>query len=737
VTAAQPGQDATTTVTISVELMQSMADTVRRSLRVLRIPAPMSHSVWAEKHFYLSKESSYVEGDWICWPFQRAMMDAMGMDGLRMFTSRKSARIGYTKMFLSCLAYMAQHKRRNQVVYQPTDDDRDEFVTTELDPMLRDTKAMREVMSSYTKRDKGNTLRQKKFTTGLLHLRGGKAAKNYRRLTADCVYYDEFSGFDRDVEKEGSPGKLGDKRLEGSVFPKSIAGSTPKTKHNDNTEDREAEADCHLRWMVPCPHCGEYHQITWGGKDTPHGMKWTGDNAATVLHICPHCGGGMSQSQYLTVWHAGVWVEVLPNGQLGRWLDSARTPKNMLPEFRTAASFEPNLCTLTRPVETIAPKPSHAAMPIWTACAPQATWQTIVEEFQAAKRLAERGDLSLLKTWVNTTLGETWEEKGEAADEHELEQRAKQDPQPYTLGTVPIGALVLTTGVDVQGNRWEIYVWGWAQGLESWLIDRHIIEGNPGDERDWDAVDAYLRRRYTQAWNGGSLASSHISIDSGYHTQAVYNYVRRAQSAGLPIAAIKGSSEENRPILGPASAVDVTWRGTTFKKGIKVWSVGTDTAKDLLHGQLQITAPGAGYVHHPQALPREYYEQLTAEQRITVTTPNGTKQRWIKRRPRNEALDGRNYATHGAYKLGLHRWTEARWQQQTQAVQPPHDLLSAIMLPPAADTPATAATMAAQAQAHHSQIAPPPAAPPPTQPSLQHLQTPARKPTATVPRRWG
>jgi phage terminase large subunit GpA-like protein len=57
---------------------------------------------------------------------------------------------------------------------------------------------------------------------------GGKAAKNYREKSVDVAGYDELAAFDEDIEKEGSPTFLGDKRIEGSVWPKSIRGSTPK-----------------------------------------------------------------------------------------------------------------------------------------------------------------------------------------------------------------------------------------------------------------------------------------------------------------------------------------------------------------------------------------------------------------------------------------------------------------------------------------------------------------------------
>jgi phage terminase large subunit GpA-like protein len=112
--------------------------------------------------------------------------------------------------------------------------------------------------------------------------------------------------------------------------------------------------------------------------------------------------------------------------------------------------------------------------------------------------------------------------------------------------------------------------------------------------------------------------------------------------------------------------------------------VGVDAAKDLLLGQLAIQQPGPGYVHFSDELPREFYEQLTAEQRVLARVNGRESYRWIKRRPRNEQLDNRNYAMHAAMGLGLHKYTDAQWARLEAAVQPPADLFSA----PAAVAPA-------------------------------------------------
>jgi phage terminase large subunit GpA-like protein len=235
---------------------------------------------------------------------------------------------------------------------------------------------------------------------------------------------------------------------------------------------------------------------------------------------------------------------------------------------------------------------------------------------------------------------------------------------------------VLTAGVDVQRDRWEIDVWAWGRGLESWHVEHHVISGNPASEEDWAPVTAYLSSRYVQAWHGGSLGLSAISIDSSDQTQAVYNWVRKTQHMLPKLRAVKGRGEDNVPVLGPSSPQEVRFNGKKIPNGIKLWNVGVDTAKDLLLGQLAIEKPGPGFIHFSSELPREWFEQLTAEQRILVKVNGKEVFRWVKRRPRNEVLDNRNYALHAAFGLGLHNYTDKRWSDLEAAVQPSRDLFS-------------------------------------------------------------
>lgn len=168
---------------------------------------------------------------------------------------------------------------------------------------------------------------------------------------------------------------------------------------------------------------------------------------------------------------------------------------------------------------------------VWAAYSPQRTWVSIVDEFEKAHRALQAGDVGPMTGFTNETLDETWELKGDSSDEHALQARAED----YPLGRVPAGALLLTAGVDVQRDRWEIAIWAWGRRLESWAVAHQVIQGNPASEGDWEPVTQYLQQRYVQAWHGGSLGLSVISIDSSDQTQVRLQLgAQRAGSAHRP-----------------------------------------------------------------------------------------------------------------------------------------------------------------------------------------------------------
>lgn len=617
----------------------------------LRAEKPQTLSQWAAEHFLLAGESSHQKGGWVAWPFQVGIMDFMSDDRIEELAVKKSKRVGYTKMVTAFVCYNIAHRRRKQALWQPTDDDRDSYVKSEIEPLLDPQTGVAAVYRARKSNKTEDTIKYKPFRDSVLHLLGGKAARAYRRITVAVSILDEWSAFDQSIEKSGDPGSLAKGRLEGAPFPKFVGGSTPRVKGICHVERACNDALACVEFHIACPRCGMEHPLSWGGKDALHGFKWERGRPETVRHVCPHCRESITQSDYMPGgWPlSGAWVcskTGMRYDQDGGWRDAMGQP--------------------CRPPRTL-------GVHIWTAYSPQRTWESIVDEFEKAHRALKAGDAGPMTSFTNETLARTWELVGERTDEHVLQKRA----EPYSLGLVPGGALVLTAGIDVQRNRWEIGVWGWGRGLESWVVEHKVIEGNPANEDDWQRVTDYLQRRWPQAVvPGGSLGLSAISIDSSDQTQAVYNWARAHQHQLPSLRVIKGLSQDYRPVLCPASSQDVTWGGKTWPGGIKLWGTGVDTAKDLLLGQLSIERPGPGFVHTSNELPREWYEQLTAEQRVLVKVQGRDVYRWLPRRPRNEVLDCRNYALHAAMGLGLHRHTDARWSQIEAAVQPAPDLFA-------------------------------------------------------------
>lgn len=609
-------------------------------LKAFGVPEPLSLSEWAEQNFYLSAESSYVEQRWVPWSFQRAIMCCISNDDIREVIWRKSARVGYTKIILAAIGYFAEHKRRNQAMWQPTDDDRDEFVKTELDPMLRDVSVMQHVFPAYMARHKDNTLQAKKFLGSILHLKGGKAAKNYRRISVDTALLDEYDAFDANIEKEGDPGTLAAKRIEGAIFPKLVTGSTPKLKGFSNIEKRERTADVFLQRYIPCPECGDFHPLVWGGKDETTGFKWTDSNPETARHLCPHCGALISQQQFLAV------------ADLGRYQTDDGITCDDYGVFRS-------------PSGDIIKPPERVAFHIWSAYSPNVSWVGIVRDFIAAYTEYGEGKKEKLQAFTNTTLGEYWAEEYEKTDDSELRNRA----EPFPLERIPMGCLLLLAGIDTQPNRLEVNVWGYGRGCETWSIADRVFFGNPDEDEVWEDLEEFLFETEFQHESGAAMKIHASAIDTrGHNTHAVYNWV--SKHSRQRVFAIAGRSGKEKHIKDGASKVDIDWRGRMRKNGLVLWWVGTNHAKDLLHGRQQINKPGPGYIHFSKDLSDEWFKQYTGEARTTRRTTRGEESAWTATRKRVEKLDCAVYAVWLETYLELSKKTARFWDDLERKVQP-------------------------------------------------------------------
>ena len=639
--------------------LDALRHAIRRGLSPLSVDPPITPSDWAEKHFYLSAESSHGQQRWKPYAYQRAILNAFGNEDIEQIAVMKSARVGYTKMLDIKVAWTAQHKRRNQAIWQPTDEDRDSFVKTEIDPMIRDCEPLRKIAAAPSGKSKQNTLTQKAFVGSILHLLGAKSAKNFRRITISDAHIDELDGCDREVEKTSSPRALAWKRTEGAAFRKLIAGSTPLLRGLSLIEDFHDECEAKVRYVIECESCGLDHPLVWGGKDVKHGFKWDRLDPTKVKHHCPHCHHGITQADYKRVASKGSLLS-----RCGNW----RSQDGWTWYGADGAEVR---------------APRTLGIHIWTAYSEQVSWADLTAEFLKATASAKEGDKSKLKGFINETLGETWEDDDvDKLDQHELAKRAED----YALETIPSGGHVLTCYADTQDGWWAIQWVAHGRGNEKWVVGYDTLVGSQVDEEDWERLHQRMQTPFRHA-SGALIKPTACGIDTqGHFAHSMYMFIRKYDKGGHRYYGTKGESTYGRPIKSRSSIIEINYKGKTIKRGTKLWLIGTDTAKDLIYGQLQLEKPKApgpapGYIHFSQELDSKYYDEITNEMRVPVKTIRGDQSRWVPKKShlRVEGLDTLVGNFFLANVLDLHKYSDAMWDRLESALQP--DLFSA---PPAA-----------------------------------------------------
>ncbi|EEW0418977.1 TPA: phage terminase large subunit family protein [Escherichia coli] len=595
------------------------AGAIATGLVSLNIPVPLTTVQWADQYYYLPKESSYTPGQWETLPFQVAIMNSMGNDRIRTVNLIKSARVGYTKMLLGVEAYFIEHKSRNSLLFQPTDSAAEDFMKSHVEPTIRDVPVLLELAPWFGRKHRDNTLTLKRFSSGVgFWCLGGAAAKNYREKSVDVVCYDELSSFEPDVEKEGSPTLLGDKRIEGSVWPKSIRGSTPKIKGFCQIEKAANESAHFMRFYVPCPHCGEAQYLKFGDDATPFGLKWEKGKPETVYYLCEHNGCVIRQSELDQT--DGRWI----CDNTGMWTRDGLT-------FYSAGDEE-------------IPPPRSISYHIWTAYSPFTTWVQIVYDWLDALK-----DPNGVKTFINTTLGEPYEEAvaEKLSFELLLEKVCHYDAQ------VPLRVVYLTAGIDSQKNRYEIYVWGWAPGEEAFLIDKQIIMGRPEDEDTLKRVDAVIRKKYRHA-DGTEISISRVCWDTGGIDQDIV-YQRSRKHGTFFVLPIKGASVYGKPVI--------TMPKKRNQRGVFLCEVGSDTVKEMLYARFALPVVSASevapytfrFLDNPDIFSDVEAKQLVAEELVEKVVNGRVKLQWDARKRRNEALDCLVYA-YAALRISVQRW---------------------------------------------------------------------------------
>lgn len=601
----------------------------RKATEAWRPPPKLTLSQWADESFYLSAESSAQVGRWRTLPYQREVMDAMTDPNVWLVVMQKSARVGWTKMCNALIGFTIDQDPCSMLAVQPTVEDAMGYSKEEIAPMLRDSprlaKKVLEDAEDMGPRNSGNTILHKRFAGGVLSLVGANSGAGFRRVSRKRVLFDEVDGYPTSAGSDGDPIKLGMKRAEYFWDRKIVAGSTPSTKGASRIEALFKSGD-QRRYYVPCPQCDHMDCLVFSKRDGGgHWLAFDTDRPRESAHfVCSKNGCVIEHHQKREMIERGEWRGVKPADGI--------------------ASFH-----------------------IWAAYSysPNATWGQIAEEFMESK-----GNKETLKTFVNNTLGETWEEVGDVPEWERLYERREL----YAVGSLPEPERVefITCGVDVQADRWIYEVVAWGANKESWSLLAGVV---PGDTANMTAWNERLRPLLDREFGGRKIDL--MAVDSGFNTQQVYAWCFQFDPGH--VVAVKGVTGRHAIVTTPSR---ITMKGTG--RNYRMWPVGIDVVKSELYGWLRLGVPldgnrhPPGFCHFPQ-YDDEFFKQLTAEQRVATKGARGfTVLEWqLMAGRQNHHLDARVYARAAAAMLGLDRIVEgdddqAESEKQAKALVEAH-----------------------------------------------------------------
>jgi phage terminase large subunit GpA-like protein len=562
--------------------------------RGLEPEAQLTVSQWADKHRMLpstSAEPGAWETDRV--PYLRDIMDCLSVASpVERVVFMKGAQLGGTEAGLNWIGYVIAHAPGTMLLVMPSLDMLKRNSRTRIDPLIASSPVLRERVAAPKARDKGNTIALKEFDGGQLVMTGANAPSGLRSTPVRYLFLDEVDGYPLDADGEGDPVALAIQRTATYRGRRKIfLCSTPTIAGVSRIEKAFEESD-QRKFFVPCPQCGAFQLITWAH------IKWDDDRAAAHMQ-CQHCSERIDDHEKPAMLAQGEWRCTAAG------------------DGRTAGF---HLSALYSPFET---------------------WGEIALEHGRVKH-----DPPRLQAWVNTKLGEAWEDEATAPVIAEVLAARAQD----WGSSLPPQVSVITAGVDTQDDRLEVELVGWGAGEESWSLAYEVVWGDPARPEAWEQLDRILTQRFARGDGLPPLGIAAAAVDSGGHrTPEVMRYAQARQ--GRRVWPMKGRGGPGVP----------PWPKRPPKPSAArlspVFIVGVDGIKTALLARLRIEAPAPGFVHVPTERDLDWYRGVTAERPIRRYVKGVPRIEWLKDSGvRNEPLDCRVYATaalHGLYAAGF------------------------------------------------------------------------------------
>ena len=565
-----------------------VASYIHEALRQLKPPEDISVSEWAQKYRMLDAKTAAMPGPWRNdkTPYLTEIMNELNNYETEEIVFCKCTQVGGTEAELNMLGYIIGQDPAPSMVVYPSDKLGESISDNRIKPML---------LASPTLRERFYELRSQKlemqFEGMYLTISGANSPSSLASRAIKYLFLDEVDKYPGASKKEADPISLAKERTKTFANRKIYMTSTPTIKSGHIWKNL-LDCDVEKHYFVPCPHCGEMIELKFANLQFPKKEEdlTASDRADQAVYVCQECGCVINDQHKAQMLRYGEWRIVKENNsarrKIGYWISVLYSPFVRFSEI-------------------------------------------------ALEWINSQGDNERLQNFINSWLAEPWEDTRLTTSADVVLERQTE----FDEFTVPTWAKFLTGGVDVQETciYYTIRAWG------NFITSQNICHGQA---MSWADIERVMNYGYLKE-NGEQLVVSLCLIDSGFDTDAVYDFCANNSDWALPV---KGSSR----VMTEHFHLSKINKADSKAYGMNLCVVDGGKYKDMIAARMKKdNGRGAWMVYN--GCDMEYAKQVTAEHKVQIKRGEQLVQVWELKASHtdNHYLDTEVYAFAGADILGV------------------------------------------------------------------------------------
>lgn len=565
-----------------------VASYIHEALRQLKPPEDISVSEWAEKYRMLDAKTAAMPGPWRNdkTPYLTEIMNELTNYETEEIVFCKCTQVGGTEAELNMLGYIIGQDPAPSMVVYPSDKLGESISENRIKPMIQASPSIRERF--YELRSQKLEMQ---FEGMYLTISGANSPSSLASRAIKYLFLDEVDKYPGASKKEADPISLAKERTKTFANRKIYMTSTPTIKSGHIWKNL-LDCDVEKHYFVPCPHCGEMIELKFANLQFPkkeEGLT-ASDRADQAVYVCQECGCVITDQHKAQMLRYGEWRIAKENNsarrKIGYWISVLYSPFVRFSEI-------------------------------------------------ALEWINSQGDNERLQNFINSWLAEPWEDTRLTTSADVVMERQTE----FDEFTVPTWAKFLTAGVDVQETciYYTIRAWG------NFITSQNICHGQA---MSWADIERVMNYGYLKD-SGEQLVVSLCLIDSGFDTDAVYDFCANNSDWALPV---KGSSR----VMTEHFHLSKINKTDSKAYGMNLCVVDGGKYKDMIAARMKKdNGRGAWMVYN--GCDMEYAKQVTAEHKVQIKKGEQLVQVWELKASHtdNHLLDCEVYAFAAADILGV------------------------------------------------------------------------------------